>query len=68
MGNNFCAGHRKECVYRTNPSSFGMLCKRPYEKDIVVKFETIYSANRKKKKRRLKPAAKSINAKSIIKK
>jgi hypothetical protein len=63
MGNNFCSGSRKECVYRTNPSSFGMLCKRPYEKDIVVKFETIYSANRKKKKkRRLKPA------KSVIKK
>ena len=35
---NMCSGHRKECLYDVDKSSFGMLCKRPYEKEVVVKF------------------------------
>jgi hypothetical protein len=49
---NMCSGHRKECLYDVDKSSFGMLCKRPYEKEVVVKFETIYAYNKVKKNRK----------------
>lgn len=57
---NMCSGHRKECLYDVDKSSFGMLCKRPYEKEIIVKFETIYSAQNKKKKKRMKIKKKNM--------
>lgn len=38
MGNNICASSRKcESFQRTD--TFGMLCKRPYDREVVVKFE-----------------------------
>ena len=36
MGNSICASSRK-C--QENGEMFGMLCKRPYEKPVLVKFE-----------------------------
>ena len=51
---NMCSGNRKECLYDVDKSSFGMLCKRPYEKEVVVKFETIYSANKRRKRIKIK--------------
>ena len=36
MGNSICASSRK-C--EGNAEAFGMLCKRPYDKPVVVKFE-----------------------------
>ena len=51
MGNNICASSRK-C--EDNTEMFGMLCKRPYEKPLVVKFEkkdTYYKKSRSRKRR-----------------
>ena len=36
MGNSICASSRK-C--QDNGEMFGMLCKRPYDKPVLVKFE-----------------------------
>ena len=44
---NMCSGHRKECLYDVDKSSFGMLCKRPYEKEIIVKFEEVMKIKKK---------------------
>lgn len=38
MGNNICASSRK-CDGSHNVEPFGMLCKRPYDREVVVKFE-----------------------------
>ena len=38
MGNNICASSRK-CDGSHSADPFGMLCSRPYEKDVVIKFE-----------------------------
>ena len=38
MGNNICVSSRK-CQSFQSTDHFGMLCSRPYEKKIVVKFE-----------------------------
>jgi len=51
MGNNICASSRK-C--EDNTEMFGILCKRPYEKPLVVKFEkkdTYYKKSRSRKRR-----------------
>lgn len=51
MGNNICASSRK-C--EGNTEMFGILCKRPYEKPVVVKFEkkdTYYKKSRSRKRR-----------------
>ena len=48
MGNAMCAGGREH----STENSFGMLCRRPYDKPIVIKFERVYTKKRKKKKRR----------------
>ncbi len=54
-----CAGSR-ECAYKRNmdikdnSATFGMLCKRPYDKEVVVKFEKIYTAPAARKKRKKK--------------
>ena len=59
---NMCAGTR-ECAYKTDtvnlkeahaPATFGMLCKRPYEKEVVVKFERIYSAQQRRRRKKKK--------------
>lgn len=58
-----CGGAR-ECVLKQNDISrikdnsatFGMLCKRPYDKEVVVKFEKIYTApTRRKRKKKKQP-------------
>ena len=53
MGNNICASSRK-C--QDNGEMFGMLCKRPYDKQVLVKFEKrdTYTRPRRKKKSRKK--------------
>ena len=53
MGNNICASSRK-C--QDNGEMFGMLCKRPYDKPVLVKFEkrNTYTRPRRKKKSRKK--------------
>jgi len=33
---------------------FGILCQRPYEKEVVVKFERIYTAKKTRKKKKKK--------------
>ena len=38
MGNNICASSRK-CDGSHSAGQFGMLCKRPYDREVVVKFE-----------------------------
>ena len=59
---NMCAGTR-ECAYKTHtvhlkeanaPATFGMLCKRPYEKEVVVKFERVYSAQQRRRRKKKK--------------
>ena len=54
---NACAGSR-ECKspppMTTNPT-FGMLCRRPIEKPVVVKFENHYIKKTKKSRRRRVP-------------
>ncbi len=55
MGNDICVFTRK-CD--TNSDMFGMLCKRPYDKPITVKFEktdTYYKKRRKKSRKRRLP-------------
>lgn len=63
MGNSMCGGAR-ECVLKQsdisrtkdNSATFGMLCKRPYDKEVVVKFEKIYTApTRRKRKKKKQP-------------
>ena len=49
MGNNICASSRK-C--EDNTEMFGMLCKRPYEKPVVVKFEKKDTFYKKRQSRR----------------
>ena len=63
MGNSICASSRK-C--QENGEMFGMLCKRPYDKPVLVKFEkkNTYTRPRRKKKSRKK---KSRKKKSRIK-
>ncbi len=53
MGNNICASILK-C--QDNGEMFGMLCKRPYGKQVLVKFEKrdTYTRPRRKKKSRKK--------------
>ena len=51
MGNNLCSGTRK--CEPSNGDQFGMLCRRPYERPLVVKFEkqdTYCKKNKKKRK------------------
>jgi len=54
-----CAGSR-ECAYKRNmdikdnSATFGMLCKRPCNKEVVVKFEKIHTAAAARKKRKKK--------------
>ena len=51
MGNNICASSRK-C--EGNVEAFGMLCKRPYDKPVIVKFEkkdTYYRKNRSRRRK-----------------
>lgn len=50
MGNNLCSGSRK-CEAPTG-EQFGMLCRRPYEKPILVKFEKKYTYCKKRRKRK----------------
>ena len=55
MGNNLCSGARK--CEPSNGDQFGMLCRRPYERPLVVKFEkqdTYCKKNKKKSKRKNK--------------
>ena len=61
MGNSMCTGSR-ECAYKRNvdindnSATFGMLCKRPYDKEVVVKFEKIYTAPGRKKRKKKRDA------------
>ena len=60
MGNSICASSRK-C--QENGEMFGMLCKRPYDKPVLVKFEkknTYTRPRRKKKSRKKKPRIKIL--------
>ena len=60
MGNNICASSRK-C--QDNGEMFGMLCKRPYDKPVLVKFEkqdTYIKPRRKKNQEREKSKSKKI--------
>lgn len=55
MGNDICVSRRK-CD--TNSDMFGMLCKRPYDKPITVKFEKTdmyYKKRRRKSRKRRLP-------------
>ena len=55
MGNNICASSRKcDGSRRTDP--FGMLCKRPYDREVVVEFEKkdTYYKNSDSRKRKYK--------------
>lgn len=50
MGNNLCSGSRN--CEPTNNVQFGMLCRRPCVRQLVIKFEkknTYYKKRRKKK-------------------
>jgi len=50
MGNNLCSGSRN--CEPTNNVQFGMLCRRPCTRQLVIKFEkknTYYKKRRKKK-------------------
>lgn len=47
MGNDLCISHRK-C--ENNNEMFGILCNRPYEKSIIIKFEKQNTYLKKKKK------------------
>ena len=50
MGNNLRSGSRK--CEPTSGDQFGMLCRRPYERPLVVKFEKKDTYFKKSKKRR----------------
>ena len=50
MGNNLCSGARN--CEPSNGDQFGMLCRRPYERPLVVKFEKQDTYCKKSKKRR----------------
>lgn len=55
MGNNLCSGSRK-CA-PTSGEQFGMLCRRPIDRPLLVKFEkkdTYYKKSRRRKKRKNK--------------
>ena len=61
MGNNICASSRK-C--EDNTEMFGILCKRPYEKPVVVKFEkkdTYYKKRRRSRKHRSRSRRIDVN-------
>lgn len=50
MGNNLCSGSRK--CEPSNGDQFGMLCRRPIDRPLLVKFEkkdTYYKIKRKRK-------------------
>ena len=50
MGNNLCSGSRK--CEPSNGDQFGMLCRRPMDRPLLVKFEkkdTYYKIKRKRK-------------------
>tara|TARA_Y100000591_G_C21319995_1_gene445063 strand:- start:193 stop:366 length:174 start_codon:yes stop_codon:yes gene_type:complete len=50
MGNNLCSGARN--CEPSNGDQFGMLCRRPYERPLVVKFEKKDTYCKKSKKRK----------------
>ena len=52
MGNNLCSGSRK--CEPSNGDQFGMLCRRPIDRPVLVKFEKkdTYCKKFKKRKRR----------------
>ena len=50
MGNTLCSGARN--CEPSNADQFGMLCRRPYERPLVVKFEKQDTYCKKSKKRR----------------
>ena len=55
MGNNLCSGSRK--CEPTSGDQFGMLCRRPIDRPVLVKFEkkdTYCKITRKRKKRKNK--------------
>lgn len=58
MGNSICASSRK-C--EGNAEMFGMLCKRPYDKPVVVKFEKKDTYCRKRRSRRRRSRSRRIN-------
>ena len=62
MGNSICASSRK-C--QDNGEMFGMLCKRPYDKPILVKFEKKHTYTRKKKSRKKKSRKKKPRIKIL---
>ena len=49
MGNDLCISHRK--CESNNHEMFGILCKRPYDKPVVVKFEKQNTYLKKKRKK-----------------
>ena len=49
MGNDLCMSHRK--CESNNQEMFGILCKRPYDKPVVVKFEKQNTYLKKKRKK-----------------
>ena len=55
MGNNLCSGSRK--CEPTGGDQFGMLCRRPIDRPVLVKFEkkdTYCKKNRKRRRRKNK--------------
>ena len=55
MGNNLCSGSRK--CEPSNGDQFGMLCRRPIDRPLLVKFEkkdTYCKKSKKRKKRKNK--------------
>ena len=52
MGNNLCSGYRK--CEPSNGDHFGMLCRRPIDRPLLVKFEkkdTYYKIKIKRKRK-----------------
>lgn len=52
MGNNLCSGSRN--CEPTNNVQFGMLCRRPYDRPLIIKFEKKNTYCKKRKKRKTK--------------